>query len=124
MKLLITLASAALLTAACAASANMSGSGAGSGAAKSANTIQLVSGANAGSGVAGPDDVNRVNPLVGKAGTHPVPPVQPQVVQPAPVPAFGTSQDRCTMGIGTQTGNAPQSGSAGKHPPLPMCAAQ
>ncbi|MDQ6883804.1 MAG: hypothetical protein M3077_06140 [Candidatus Dormibacteraeota bacterium] len=122
MKLVIALASAAVLTAACAASATVSGTGKDS--AKSANTIQLASGANAGSGAAGPDDVNRVNPLVGKAGTHQVPPVQPQVVQPAPVPAFGTIQDRCTVGIGTQSGLAPQNGSPGKHPPLPMCAPQ
>ncbi len=123
MKLLIALGTAAVLTAACTANASVSGSSAST--AKTAKTVQVASGANAGSDVQGPSDVNRVNPLIGKAGTHQVPPSHAAPLAPAAAPSPGGIKDRCNGGIG----NPPAAGnrgtpSAGKGPQLPACMAE
>ena len=122
MKLLIALGSAAVMTAACAASATVSGSNVG--AVQTVNTVHAGAAANSGSDVPGDLDVNRVNPLPGKTGGRPVIPVQPHVVATqAPAPPAGIPQDRCGGGIGNPQGsgnrNAPVT--AGKHPQLPAC---
>jgi hypothetical protein len=117
MKFLIALGATALLTAACTASASVSGSGS---TVKTANTVHLGSGANSGSDVQGDLDVNRVNPLVGKAGSHPV---QAAPLVPAAAPASNAGQDRCSGGSasgGSQTNAA----LAGKLHPLPGCLPQ
>lgn len=121
MKLLITLGTAALLTAACTASASVSGSS--SSTVKTGNIVQVVSGANAGSDVQGEPDVNRVNPLIGKAGNHQAPPVHAAPVAPAAAPAPAVIQDRCNGGIGNPpaAGNRGAPTAPGKRPQLPAC---
>lgn len=124
MKLLIALGTTALLTAACAASATVTGGGAG--AARSANTINVVSGANAGTDVQGDLDVSRVNPLLGKPGTHQLPPAQPQnVLAPKSVPPIGLGGSRCGGLIGDPPVGSRGVGARGvKGPPLPACLAE
>ncbi|HEY0494057.1 MAG TPA: hypothetical protein VGD57_11425 [Candidatus Dormibacteraeota bacterium] len=120
MKLLLALGTAALLTTACTASASVPGSG----AAKSAKTVQVASGANAGSNVQGESDVNRVNPLIGKAGSHQVPPAKAAPLAPAAAPTPGGIKDRCN-GIGNPSGAGNRAvPAAGKGPQLPACMPQ
>ena len=127
MKLLIAIGAAAVLTAACSASASVSGQS--SGTVTGANTVQISSGANAGSDVQGQLDVNRVNPPSAKAGTRLIPGAQvtvPVVAGPAapgqPSQNSG-SFDRCGPAgfAGAGAGNRAIPGSP-RRPPLPMCA--
>ena len=114
----------ALLMAACGGGAALSSAKAKP--ATLAGSVQINSGANAGSDI-GRDDVNRANPTIekGGSGSQPSAPTQPQTVNPAAAPASGTASDRCSGGsfAGGTSGNriAPM---GGKHPPLPMCAVQ
>jgi hypothetical protein len=118
MKFLIALGATALLTAACTASASVPGSG---GTVKTANSVHLAAGTNAGSDAPGDLDVNRVNPLIGKAGSHPVAPSQLAPVAPAAAPASNAAQDRCSGGPGNAQGPQTNAAVTGKRPPLPAC---
>lgn len=125
-KVRVLLVASALLMAACGGAAAVTHAKANP--ATLAGSVQLSSGANAGSDL-GSDDVNRVNPPVKKGtGNQPSAPTQPQTAAPAAAPAAqntGTPTDRCSSGGsgGGTAGNrlAPM---GGKHPPLPMCAVQ
>lgn len=105
MKLLITLSSIAVVTAACAASAGAPASRVT--VAKSVNAVQVKTGANAGSDIS--DIGTRPNPPVHKVPGQP--PVVPPALAPnrAAQPAPLQTRDRCSN----------ETGRAGK--PQPMC---
>ena len=105
MKLLIALSSLAVVTAACATSAGTPISS--NSAAKSVNSVQLNSGANAGSDVS--DIGTRPNPPAHKVPAQP--PVAPPVLAPnhAAQPLPVSPRDHCSN----------ETGRPGK--PQPMC---
>ncbi len=115
----------ALLLAACGGGAALSNAKAKP--ATLAGSVQINSGANAGSDL-GRDDVNRVSPPVkkGGSGNQPAAPIRPQTAAPAApaAPTGGTSTDRCSSGFGGGTAGNRVAPGGGKHPPLPMCAPQ
>src|SRR2546423_3181107 len=110
-----------LLSAGLLAACGTQSSSASSPTAGNASVVRLQP-ANAGSDVS---DLGRANPAVRKG---PAGPIVPAPVQPQPGVAAttgSTSGDRCSSGFHSGTGLSPRSGvSAGKQPPLPMCAPQ
>ncbi len=117
-KLRVLLIAAALLTAACG-TATTSGSQVKS---VTNSDVRVDAGANTGTDIASGaavSDPGRVNPI--KAPGGPVPVQQSQPPAPNGTELSTSGHDRCTNGIGANTGFTPMTG---KQPPQPECAVE
>ncbi len=118
-KLRVLLVAAALLTAACGGAATISGSQVKS---VTNSDVRVDAGANAGTDIASGaavSDPGRGNPI--KAPGGPVPVQQSRPPAPNGTEPSTSGHDRCTSGIGANTGFTPMTG---KQPPQPECAVE
>jgi len=120
-KLRVLLVAAALLTAACG-TATISGSQVKS--VTNSSDVRVDAGTNADTDVSGGaevSDLGRGNPTASKASGGPVPVQRSHPPAPNGTEPSTSGHDRCTNGIGANSGFTPMTG---KQPPLPECAVE